>query len=68
MAPPISDATDPALPGRIVANTRLGNVVGLPAVTLPVPTSSLPVGLQLLGATNAQTLAEAVTVEQVLAG
>lgn len=66
VAPPIADAADPALPGRIVANTRLGNVVGLPAVTLPAPTTGLPVGLQLLGTANAQTLAVATAIENAL--
>ena len=68
VAPLLSDADDPALPPRIVANTRLGNVVGLPAVTLPAPTDGPPVGLQLLGADNGSTLAVALAVEEVLAG
>ena len=68
VAPLLVDAADPALAPRIVANTRLGNVVGLPAVTLPAPTDGAPVGLQLLGPTNAPTLACALWAEGVLAG
>jgi len=67
VAPLLADADDPTIPARIVANTRLGNVVGLPAATLPAPTSGLPVGLQLLGADNASALAAAATIEQALA-
>lgn len=67
VAPLLRDAADPALPPRIVANTRLGNVVGLPAVSLPAPTPGLPVGLQLLGARNGHTLACAAWAETRLA-
>ena len=67
VAPLLADAADPALAPRIVANTRLGNVVGLPAATLPAPTDGPPVGLQLLGASNAQTLSYAAWAEAALA-
>ncbi len=66
VAPRLVDAADPALAPRIVANTRLGNVVGLPAVTLPAPTTGAPVGLQLLGAVNAATLGCAIWAEEML--
>lgn len=66
VAPPISAASDPALPPRIVANTRLGNVVGLPAVSLPLPTDGPPVGLQVLGLTDHALLSHATFVEQAL--
>ena len=65
-APTIEDAADPAIPGRIVANTRLGNIVGLPAISIPVPSGGLPVGLQLTGATNAGVLGAASAIEGVL--
>jgi aspartyl-tRNA(Asn)/glutamyl-tRNA(Gln) amidotransferase subunit A len=68
VAPRLVDAADPALAPRIVANTRLGNVVGLPALTLPAPTDGAPIGLQLLGASNAETLACGVWAEDMLAG
>lgn len=68
VAPLLVDAGDPALAPRIVANTRLGNVVGLPALTLPAPTDGPPIGLQLLGVSNAETLACGVWAEDVLSG
>jgi aspartyl-tRNA(Asn)/glutamyl-tRNA(Gln) amidotransferase subunit A len=60
-APTVDEArTDPALPAQLVTYTRLGNLTGLPALTIPVPGSgegeSLPVGLQVLAADNAQAL------------
>ena len=67
-APPIASASDPALPPRIVANTRLGNVVGLPAASLPLPAGEgPPVGLQLLDAADDTLLAHAAAVEALLA-
>lgn len=66
VAPLLVDAADPALAPRIVANTRLGNVVGLPAATVPAPTDGPPIGLQLLGADNDATLAIAAHAESVL--
>ena len=68
VAPPLADADDPSLPPRIVANTRLGNVVGLPALTLPAPTDGLPVGLQLMGRTNSEVLGCGEWVERALHG
>lgn len=67
VAPLLSDAADPALAPRIVANTRLGNVVGLPAVTIPAPTDGPPIGLQLLGAENNAVLAASTAIEALLA-
>ena len=58
-APPIETATDPGLPPRIVANTRLGNVVGLPAISLPLPSDGPPVGLQILGLSDGSLLSYA---------
>ncbi len=63
VAPPVTDAADPGLPPRIVANTRLGNVVGLPAISIPLPTATAPVGLQLMGLTDARLLSNAAAVE-----
>lgn len=65
-APLLVDADAPGLAARVVANTRLGNVVGLPAVSLPVPTSGAPVGFQILGAADAEVLSFAHAIEQVL--
>lgn len=67
VAPLLSEADDPNLPARIVANTRLGNVVGLPAVSLPVAVSGPPVGLQLLGSSDSGLLAAAQRLETIVA-
>ena len=67
VAPPLIEAADPALPPRIVANTRLGNVVGLPAVSVPLPSNGAPVGLQILGLADDRLLAHATCIEQLLA-
>ena len=66
VAPRIADAADPALAARIVANTRLANVTGLPAISLPLPSAGAPVGLQLLGRHDADVLAHAEAVEGLL--
>lgn len=48
--------------------TQLFNVTGHPAITLPIPTDGLPVGLQLVGRRDrtADLLAVAATCEQIL--
>lgn len=66
VAPRCEDAGDPALPPRIVANTRLGNVVGMPAVSLPLATIGAPVGLQVLGRNDVGLLSHAAGIEAVL--
>jgi aspartyl-tRNA(Asn)/glutamyl-tRNA(Gln) amidotransferase subunit A len=60
-APTVDEArTDPDLLAQLVTYTRLGNLTGLPALSLPVPVpgadDGLPVGVQVLAATNAQAL------------
>ena len=68
VAPPLEDAvTDAALARRLVEHTRLANLTGLPALSLPVPTDGLPVGLQLLGLCDEGVLATAATLERLLA-
>lgn len=66
VAPLIEDAADPSLAPRIVANTRLANVVGLPALSLPIATEGPPVGLQLLGSSNERVLAAGVWAERIV--
>jgi len=66
-APPVADAGDPSLPPRIVANTRLGNVVGLPGISLPLPLDGPPAGLALLGSSDARSLSYAGAIEPLLA-
>ncbi|MEM7092125.1 MAG: amidase [Actinomycetota bacterium] len=67
IAPLLTDAADPELPQRIVANTRLGNVVGLPALSVPAPTDGPPIGLQVTGAANGRVLGIGAWAESVLA-
>lgn len=67
VAPPSSLASDVSLPPRIVANTRLGNVVGLPAISIPLPGGDVPVGLQIIAATDERSIGSAMAIEAVLA-
>lgn len=66
-APLLTQADEPGLAARVVANTRLGNVVGLPALSLPIPTDGAPFGLQLLGNTDQDLLAFASAAEASIA-
>jgi len=61
--PALAEADDPELPARLVAETRLANLTGLPALTVPVGGA---VGLQLMGATDERLLADAAWVERAL--
>ncbi len=63
VAPRFDEARAPELRSRLVRYTRLGNVVGLPVVSVPVPTDGLPVGLQLLTLGDADALAAAAALE-----
>ncbi|MEU8825398.1 amidase [Streptomyces sp. NPDC048636] len=77
---PTVPITAPALDARLVGdtgrprpvrelllrNTRPMNLTGHPALSLPLPTSGLPIGLQLVGAGDPRVLAAAEWVEQVV--
>jgi aspartyl-tRNA(Asn)/glutamyl-tRNA(Gln) amidotransferase subunit A len=43
------DGTEVAVRGAMLKHTQPFNMTGHPAITLPIPTSGLPVGLQLVG-------------------
>jgi aspartyl-tRNA(Asn)/glutamyl-tRNA(Gln) amidotransferase subunit A len=63
VAPTIVDArVDQTLPAILVSNTRLANVTGTPALSLPIPSATLPVGLQVMAPTDATALAVAQTL------
>lgn len=59
-------AADAAMGSRLARNTRLANVTGLPAVSVPLLTAGLPVGLQVLARTDALALAGAALLERAL--
>jgi len=65
--PTIAEAADPALAARLVANTRLANRTGLPAVSVPVPGTPPPVGLQIEGPDDATVIDTAARFVDLLA-
>jgi aspartyl-tRNA(Asn)/glutamyl-tRNA(Gln) amidotransferase subunit A len=67
VAPRIEDAADPAVGARLVTFTRLADVTGLPAVSLPLPGTELPVGLQVEAADDATAILVARAVGRRLA-
>lgn len=66
VAPTIPEAQDPVVASRLVANTRLANLTGVPALSLPVPGNGLPVGLQLTAVSDASLLGAAAFVEALI--
>jgi Asp-tRNA(Asn)/Glu-tRNA(Gln) amidotransferase A subunit family amidase len=66
LAPTFSEANDPAVAGQLVAHTRLANLTGIPAISLPMPGDGLPVGLQLTALSDASLLGAAAFVEALI--
>jgi aspartyl-tRNA(Asn)/glutamyl-tRNA(Gln) amidotransferase subunit A len=66
-APPIdavsTEAGSLAVRAQLLRNTRLANLTGHPAMTVPLPSSGLPVGLQVIAIDNGQAAAIAGWVE-----
>ncbi|GAB2679561.1 amidase [Kribbella swartbergensis] len=62
-APPIDAIDDPdgarVVRAQLLTNTRLANLTRHPAITIPIPTPGLPVGLQVIARDNDQALAAA---------
>jgi aspartyl-tRNA(Asn)/glutamyl-tRNA(Gln) amidotransferase subunit A len=70
-APTVAEArADAGLAALLVGNTRLANVAGAPALTLPVPPrngsgTDLPAGLQVTAATDRQTLGIGLALQRL---
>ncbi len=69
-APPIDAVDDPAgsraVRAQLLKNTRLANLTKHPAITIPLPTQGLPVGLQVIARDNNQALAAADLISRRL--
>jgi len=68
VAPTLVEAEAPDMSTRLVRHTRLWNVVRFPAISLPVPVSGLPVGIQLAARTEGDAFAAATSLEAALSG
>jgi aspartyl-tRNA(Asn)/glutamyl-tRNA(Gln) amidotransferase subunit A len=66
VAPRLAEAEDPLVAPSLVRHTRLDNLTGRPAISLPVRTTGLPVGLHLTGPTDEGLLDAAAAVEDAL--
>jgi Asp-tRNA(Asn)/Glu-tRNA(Gln) amidotransferase A subunit family amidase len=51
---------------KLLSNTRLANLTGHPAYSIPLPTDGLPVGLQIIALNNQMASAVARWIEQTL--
>ena len=63
VAPPI-DAVGPEVREQLSRFTRPFNTTRQPVAVLPAPVNGLPVGIQVAGRTNAETLRAAMWLEQ----
>ncbi len=61
---PLLDAAD--VRARLLRNVRLANIAGFPAFSIPLPTTGLPVGLQLIARDNQKASAVAAWIESQL--
>jgi len=68
LALPIAEAGEAARRGLLTRNTRLLNVLGIPAISIPAPSDSLPIGLQIAARRGAdgELLAVTEAIEQAL--
>ncbi|MGC8582988.1 MAG: amidase [Thermoproteus sp.] len=62
-APKIEEADSIAVRPKLLAFTELFNLTGLPAVSVPAPSSGLPVGLQLASSDDEKLLGIALAYE-----
>jgi aspartyl-tRNA(Asn)/glutamyl-tRNA(Gln) amidotransferase subunit A len=67
VAPPIEAPVDEAtVRARLMRNTRLANLTGFPALSVPLPTPGLPIGLQIIAKDNQIAGAVAAWIAQRL--
>jgi Asp-tRNA(Asn)/Glu-tRNA(Gln) amidotransferase A subunit family amidase len=66
VAPLRRDARGANMSSRLVEFTCLPNVVGMPALSLPLRTAGLPVGLQLVASDSASLLGAAAAIETLI--
>ncbi len=66
VAPLTSEAKEPKVSGQLVSRTRLANVTGHPALSLPVESRGLPVGLQLMAASDWRLFSAASQIAKIL--
>jgi aspartyl-tRNA(Asn)/glutamyl-tRNA(Gln) amidotransferase subunit A len=60
------EADSLSIRAELLRNTRLANLTGYPAYSIPLPTEGLPVGLQIIALDNQSASAVAHWVEQAL--
>ena len=68
VAPTLREAQNQEVASRLVQFTRIANLVGLPALSLPVPGSGLPVGLHIMARNDDDAIRISAFVEQLIAG
>ena len=61
--PPLESCSDAAVGATLVTFTRLADLTGLPAISVPVADAPLPVGVQIEAGSQAAALAAALAVE-----
>jgi aspartyl-tRNA(Asn)/glutamyl-tRNA(Gln) amidotransferase subunit A len=66
VAPRLTEAEEPWVAASLVRHTRLDDLTGLPAISLPVQAPGLPVGLHLTGLNDEALLDAAAAVEDAL--
>ncbi len=66
MVAPTIEETRAKGKGQLTSYTRLANVTGVPALSLPVPGLGLPVGLQITASDNQRVLGIAALIENLL--
>jgi Asp-tRNA(Asn)/Glu-tRNA(Gln) amidotransferase A subunit family amidase len=63
LPPPLRTAAEPSVGLGLVANTRLANLTGIPALSLPLPAGGVMIGLQVMARSDERALAAATWLE-----